>query len=152
MSKSTSYHYLECGLDNIWLTNGHETRDTGYGPGTSITDVDELHKVIGLALANQKERLTGAEIRFIRNELDLSQNVFSRLLGVSEQTFARWEKDSVKISGPAQNLLSGYYRETVEGNANLTKHMQIISELDAKIHEIKHLVLTKEHDWKVQAA
>ncbi|MBM3451491.1 MAG: helix-turn-helix domain-containing protein, partial [Armatimonadetes bacterium] len=36
-------------------------------------------------------RLTGAELRFLRRELNLSQRRLAELLGVEEQTVSLWE-------------------------------------------------------------
>jgi putative transcriptional regulator len=65
-----AYHYTESGLDNVWLLDGVEHHETPYGPATSIRDIDELHRAIGISIT-KSERMTGAEFRFLRTELDL---------------------------------------------------------------------------------
>jgi len=42
------YHYTLCGLDNVWLENGYQVRETSYGQGISVHDVEGLHEVIAL--------------------------------------------------------------------------------------------------------
>jgi putative transcriptional regulator len=71
-------------LTNVWLANGFVIRKTNYGEGVSIHDVDGLHRALAQAMAN-KPRLTGAEIRFLRKEMGLSQRGLGELLGVTDQ-------------------------------------------------------------------
>ena len=40
------YHYTECGLDNVWLSNGYTEKKTAYGKAVSISNADELHKIL----------------------------------------------------------------------------------------------------------
>ena len=87
------YHYLECGLQNIWLENGFDIiEDLDYGECVSITDTKGLHRAIGHNLINNNPKLTGAEFRFLRKELDLSQSALAELIGNDEQAIARWKK------------------------------------------------------------
>lgn len=88
----TTYHYTECGLNNIYLVNGYKFIETPRGKSVSINDIDGLHKAIGLLLVTSKKDLSGEEIRFLRLELLMSQNTLAKLLGVSEQAIRRWEK------------------------------------------------------------
>ena len=69
------YHYKECGLDNVRLANGYTVHKTPYGEGVSISDADQLHEVLALAVANKSGRISGKELRFLRSMLDLSQPV-----------------------------------------------------------------------------
>ena len=34
--EANEYHYVECGLPNVWLRNGFEKKQTPYGEGVSI--------------------------------------------------------------------------------------------------------------------
>src|SRR5437016_4412868 len=109
--KNIPYHYTECGLKNIYLINGFNTINTPDGIAISINDIDGLHKAIGLSLVNGQKDLANEEIKFIRNEMLMSQRTLSHLLGVSEQAINRWEKGKVKIPKPSESLLRLLYRE-----------------------------------------
>ena len=76
---NVEYHYTQCGLDNVWLTNGYEITETPYGKSLSIDDVEGLHTAITQALIDIARPLTGDELRFLRIHLDLSQ----KALGIS---------------------------------------------------------------------
>jgi len=86
------YHYTSCGLDNVHLKNGYTLKETPYGPGVSIEDIESLHLAIAADLLRQKTPLTGAQFRFLRKEQDLTQAQMAAILGVTEQTVAAWEK------------------------------------------------------------
>lgn len=154
MTHKRGYHYTESGLDNIWLINGYETTETPYGPSTAIHDVDGLHAVIGTKLSEQKETLSAAEVRFLRHELDTSQRLLGDLLGVGEQTVARWEKPNGKhkITGPAQKLLGALFRESIADDSKLREKLELLAELDAEFHESMSLVVTEEDTWIACAA
>ena len=74
------YHYRECGLRNVWLANGYDEHDTPYGPGIAIHDVEGLHRAIAHGIVNKGGKLTGTELRFIRQEMSLSQAKLATML------------------------------------------------------------------------
>ena len=87
------YHYTDGGLRNVWLVNGYEVRQTPFGEGVVIHDLDGLTRAICLALAEKPASLTGVELRYIRSAgMLLSQPALGKLIGVDGQTVARWEK------------------------------------------------------------
>ncbi|SOC02161.1 helix-turn-helix domain-containing protein [Rhodobacter maris] len=147
------YHYTECGLDTVYLLNGFEVTETPYGRGVSIHDVDGLHRAIGLQLSEQSAPLSGREFRFIRHELDLSQKALAVLIGVDEQSIARWEKDKTKIPAPAQRLVGAYYRDKVnDEETGLADALERLSALDAEMHRLMTLARSSEDQWIVCAA
>lgn len=143
------YHYTETGLQNVWLANGYHVRKTPYGKSVSIEDADGLHRAIGKALA-RKSYLTGAEFRFLRKELDLSQHRVADLLGTSEQTVALWEKRG-KIPKTADRMFRAIYLETVDGNVKLKELIECIAGLDRKVDE-KMIFEDTEQGWLPAAA
>ena len=97
MSTSTKYptgdyHYTECGLDNVFLVNGFRYEDGPRGPQVIIEDIDGLHRAIGNILVNHCKNLSGKDIKFLRQEMSMSQTTLARLVGVSERAVIRWEK------------------------------------------------------------
>ena len=89
------YHYTECGLDNVWLLNGYMIEQhPNYGELFAIDHVDDLHRFIGRSLIALPRLLNGAEFRFLRRELDLSQKTLADLIGSNEQSVAKWEKST----------------------------------------------------------
>lgn len=121
------YHYLECGLKQVWLSNGYRRVDTPYGEATEIENVEELHRAIARTLMT-RPRLSGAEFRFLRRELNLSQAALAEMLGNSEQSVALWEKGRGAPKW-ADRLIRAFYREHAEGNARLN---EIFARAEAK--------------------
>lgn len=87
------YHYTECGLDNVYLLSGYDIEvDPEYGETVSVKDARALHVAIGIALCQTKKTLSGAELRFLRKEMELTQSRLAGLIGSTAQSVARWEK------------------------------------------------------------
>jgi putative transcriptional regulator len=95
------YHYNASGLDNIYLLNGVSFEETAYGPMVTIENIDGLHRAIGLRIITKPEQMTGAEFRFLRKQMGLSQANLAQMMGVSDQTIANYEKGNTSDFGPA---------------------------------------------------
>lgn len=110
-----AYHYTRCGLDNVWLLNGYHTEDLGeYGQTVVVENVDELERVIAQGLTHLDRPLTGAEFRYLRTMLDISQTAMGRLLGKDGQTIARWEGRKRKAIVPfADAAIRQRYLESI---------------------------------------
>jgi putative transcriptional regulator len=80
------YHYTECGLSNIFLSSGFEVIEYEGEQAYSIHDAEGLHKAIGENILNKTTLLSGKEIRFLREECELSQKDLASILGVSDQS------------------------------------------------------------------
>ena len=145
-----SYHYVESGLDNVHLKNGyHIVDDLEYGELTTLVNAKGLHEAIGCELAQSNAALTGAEFRFLRVELKLSQKDLGSLLDVDPQTIARWEKGQNPIQRASEIVLRDYYQQTVFGKGNVKKLIEILSQLDAHIRMVKLMVEEHHEHWKV---
>lgn len=131
-----TYHYTECGLDNVYLENGFTVHKTAYGKGVSIDDTKGLHRVIGQWIIALPKPLNGAELRFIRTELDVTQKDLAGILGTTEQTLRLWEKRRTNPlpSGPADRLVRAFYAEYLNGNASVIR----MTERLAQPRHIKH--------------
>jgi DNA-binding transcriptional regulator YiaG len=140
------YHYVESGLPNVWLSNGFVVKVTAYGESVAITDVKGLHDVIGKAIAVKPSVLTGAEFRFLRKELGLSQESLAEIVGLTSQAVAIWEKTD-KIPMVNDRYLRGLYLEAKTGEADLMAAINTINKLD---HELYKLNLEFEGGWHNQ--
>jgi DNA-binding transcriptional regulator YiaG len=125
------YHYTESGLRNVWLVNGYTSRRTPYGKGIAIADLEGLHRAIARQIVRLPRPLSGAEFRFLRKELELSQANLADCLGCNVQALARWEKSKSRIPRPAERLLRALHRETDEGNAHIRELVERINARDA---------------------
>lgn len=142
------YHYTECGLDNVWLENGYTKRRTPYGVAVAVQDADGLDAAIGRMLA-LKGHLTGAEFRFLRKRLGLSQARFATLIGKTEQVVSLWERKG-HVPETDGRLLCAIYLEAEGGNLGLKGYLERIAELDRKEKE-KLIFHDTDKGWLVAA-
>lgn len=126
------HHYTESGLRNVWLANGFKRHKTPHGPGVAFDNIDGLHREIGRWLCSYRPRLTGAEFRFLRHELDLSQPALAALLGNEAQAIALWEKGKVKVPAWADRLIRALYREHMGENVKIRALIEGVAKLDTK--------------------
>jgi DNA-binding transcriptional regulator YiaG len=143
------YHYTDSGLDNIHLVNGFHEKDTPYGRAVSIEDLNGLHKTIGQWLVNVAKPLNGAEFRFLRHELDLSQKKLGQMMGKSEQAIGRWERSGAKAVDPlADRFIRVIYSEWVDGNGPVKDLIERLADLDQLEHAECRLE-EKDGRWRV---
>lgn len=141
------YHYLESGLRNVWLKNGYVVKKTSYGDGVAINDVEGLHKAIGKALAS-RPRLTGAGLRFLRKEMEMSQRALAELVGSTEQNVSLWERRG-RIPRASDRLIRLIYLERCDGNVAVINLIKRLNELDATAQE--DLKFEQKNEWREAA-
>lgn len=140
------YRYTESGLDNVFLVNGFEHIEAPMGGDRQviIQDIDGLHEAIGMALVHRRQTLSGKELRFLRNELLLSQARLAQILGVTEQTVARWEKGQTTIPKASDALVRIMFAESVRQNAPIKDVLELIADLDDDDDETLNLEETAD--------
>lgn len=143
----TRYHYTESGLDFIYLFKGYEFVDGPRGKSLKIHNIDGLHEAIGRFLVRERGTLSGAEVRFLRNELLLSQKNLATVLGATEQTVRRWENGKVPIPATSDAALRGLYMEHLGGNASVTSTLRKIADLDDEIDRLELLLEETSEGW-----
>lgn len=144
--------YRGCGLDDVYLLSGYElVRDADGEEGVSIKHLDELHVAIGCYLASQKKVLAPKELRFLRMQMGLTQSELGKLIGLSSQQVARWEKGQSEISGAADLLVRALFIEHRGGKFNLQKLAQRLEEIDAPMKNEKSYFEISGEGWKKAA-
>ena len=102
--KKQDYHYTECGLDNVIVADADfDIIDDGGEKIIQIPAVGMLHKAIAEGLINQSGALSGAEIRFLRTEMGMTQAELAKLLHRDTQSVGRWVRDECPIE-PTQDM------------------------------------------------
>ncbi|MCY3879010.1 MAG: hypothetical protein OXF74_07510 [Rhodobacteraceae bacterium] len=150
------YHYVESGLDDVWLKNGYERHDSRRGQSMSIKDIDALHQAIGEHLSRNKRDLTGAEIRFLRQEMLMSQAILAGLLDVKELTVHRWETGKNSAPKTAEALIRFLYLEQIGSRAGKIKaSLRRIADLEDRIDLQQALIFRfsddDSHNWALAA-
>jgi putative transcriptional regulator len=128
------FKYRGAGLDNVYLKNGYTEYELDGEKAVSIDDAWGLHRAIASALIHKASGLTGAEFRFLRVEMDLTQHRLARQLGVNEQTVASWEKGvTQQVPGSAERLMRLYAGERLlNEDGEIAKLLEELAELDHK--------------------
>ena len=112
--------YDDCGLRNIWLANGYRYEEIdGHGRCLEIDNIDGLHRSIGHHLVNYRKRLSGAEIRFLRVEMGMSQQRLADCLWVDEQTVSLWERGKRRPTVAGERMLRLLYLEHANGKTKV---------------------------------
>lgn len=129
------YHFTDGGLRNVWLQNGYELQNTVYGEAVSIQDIDGLVAAVCVAISRKKSKLTGAEFRYIRSAMLLSQASMGKALGRTEQAVAIWEK-SGRIPKYADILLRVLYAQHSNGDEKVKDIVHAMNDAEQTIHLI----------------
>jgi len=143
-----AYHYTESGLQNVWLNNGFRIRKTSGGDAVAISNADGLHQAIGRHIA-AKGYMTGKEFRFLRKELDLSQNRFANWIGLSEDMVSKWERLG-RVPKSACRFIQAIYLEKIDGNVKITEMVERLANLDRE-QESKLVFEDTDDGWREAA-
>ncbi|ETX11347.1 transcriptional regulator [Marinomonas ushuaiensis DSM 15871] len=143
------YHYIECGLQNVYLKNGFTVERIDNEEYTSIDDMNNLHSAIAQVIADSRTALRPAEFKFLRVELNLSQKMLSHRFGVSEQTIARYEKGKSEIPRTTDAALRSLYMEKLEKNSSVGFFLDLLSDTEAKQAAREILLEETGNHWAV---
>lgn len=103
------HHYLESGLDNVYLL-GIDICECSCGERiVSIPSAIELHDKLALEIMKKKSLLNGREIRFLRKNMGLTAIRLAELMAVDNATVSRWENGHQPISETNDRLLRSLY-------------------------------------------
>lgn len=102
--KNNAYHYTACGLPNVWIEGIHTVDDEGEET-VRIPNIRGLHRLLAQAVVGANGRLTGAEMRFLRSEMSMTQTELARLIHRKRLTVSRWEREESTVDGAADTLI-----------------------------------------------
>ncbi|WP_137172326.1 hypothetical protein [Massilia sp. HP4] len=140
------YRFTDGGLRNVWLKNGYIERNTPYGKAVSFHDLDGLVLAICNALINKPGKLTGAEFRYVRNALLLSQKSLGQAVGYTEQAVAKWEK-SGKVPKAIDLMLRMLFARKYSGDKAVSSLLDMLNTLD-RIGHARIIVSESRSKWK----
>ena len=140
------YHYEDGGLKNVWLVNGFTTKKTPYGKAVAIDNVPGLTRAICVALAGKIGRLSGAESRYLRLHLRLSQKLLAQCFGNTEQAVALWEKTG-RVPLWADKHVRILWKAQEAGNETVKNVVERINLIDQRVNQ-KIVVEETKRGWK----
>lgn len=141
------YHYTECGLDHVWLRNGYHVRKTPYGRAVSVENVDGLHRLLAGKLTKKPGRLSGKEVRYLRNFLGLSQGSLGDMLGVSDQSVSLWERKGQVPKAP-DSLLRFVVVAKLDNKTRVGALVDLINDAERQLNGRSRIVVVEEPSGK----
>lgn len=99
------HHYTESGLLNVYISGINVERDDDGDEVITIPSVNELHHVIATGIVNHPKGISGAELRFLRSEMGLTQAEMAALVHRDKQSIGRWERSEIEIDSSAEALV-----------------------------------------------
>lgn len=145
------YRWDDMGLKNIWLANGYRFHETPYGGGVSFEDVEGLTRAVCLALARKPGKLTGVELRYLRQSgLGMSQPSLGKVLGIDAQSVARWEKTG-KVPKWANRMVRLVYEAHADGNTAIRRVVERINDVDRLVNRRIVLEQTAKRGWQTRS-
>jgi YgiT-type zinc finger domain-containing protein len=103
--KIDNYRFEECGLDYVVLKGIEIVECPKCGNIDPIIPRPvEIMRILAQGVISKKSRLSGKEVRFLRNYLQMTGAQFARFLHTDKNTLAKQETGKTKI-GPKTDLL-----------------------------------------------
>jgi len=143
-------HYTGCGLPNVYLVSGWKRERTEYGDAISIKDIHGLHRAIGQHLALTAKTLSGAEVRFLRADMKLTQEELALQLLATGQQVARWETGKTEMPGTADLLLRALYLQHLGQSVLIRKLAKRLRALEEHLQARQEFKPTRD-GWKALA-
>lgn len=144
------YHYTGCGLDDVYLASGYDIEEGNYGRGVRIRNLDKLREAIGLYLVVERKLLNGKELRYLRQQMNLTQTELARFIGCGPQQIARYEKEA-NVPGPADRMIRLMYKDHVSTKGvNIRKVLNCLDGLD-DVRTDKMIFTVNGDGWKKAA-
>ena len=152
--ESEPLHYRQCGLENVFLLNGFDCETVDGEEHITIHNLDGLWKTIGLHIVLRQKTLAPQEVGFLRQQMDLTQAELAKMLRVTDQTVARWEKGDTAVNGTADFALRTAFllspTSQPEGRKildELLRHIQELTDTDED-RPAKAVFARKGRQWR----
>lgn len=141
------FHYVACGLPNVWLENGYTERVSDKGESFfTVDNIKDLHAAIGRTLVDKDTLLTGDEFRYLRSEMRLSRKALGECLGYSDETIKKWESGENSTQKTADAALRMLYKEQLNEDSKVNALLKRINHLEKKDQELRFKELNG--DWQ----
>lgn len=149
----TSYHYVECGLDNVFIEGLQPFKDDHGEEVIVVPFISDLHREIALGIVLQEGSLSGSELRFLRSEMGMTQPELARIVHRDKQSIGRWERNEAAIEPNAEIVIRGLAVERLElkSEATVEDHSRRSIE-SAGLSEIRILAANDTYELMTDAA
>jgi DNA-binding transcriptional regulator YiaG len=135
------FHYEDCGLTIIWLTNGYTQYEINNNSLTLIEDPQGLHRLIAKALICRRCALAGDALGFLRREMTLSQSELGDRMDVHPIWVNRWEQTATALPRRADIALRTLYMSSLLARSEEELHVHLVAESECFLLE-EQLIFT----------
>jgi len=137
------------GLSNVYLANGFVVEDTPDGPATTYQDLPGLYECLGERIASQPGNITGAELRFLRKQLGVSQGELGTRVGKGDQAVAKWEKGDQPVPRADGRIVQYAWLATFRPRR--LRGAVLASEPEERSLAPAHLLYMRSGNWRAQS-
>lgn len=101
-----NYLFKESGLSNVVLENIEVIKCEHCGNADPVINkLNELMRVLALAVVEKPWGLTGGEVRFLRKFVGMNGESFASLLHTDKSLLSKWENNHEKIGSKSDLLI-----------------------------------------------
>jgi DNA-binding transcriptional regulator YiaG len=108
------YRYTESGLNNVTIRGMNVPVDDADDEVYCIPNILGLHKVIAQSIVTKPHGITGAELRFLRTEMGLTQAEMAEMVKKDHQTLGRWERGDKTMDQNAEFAIRMLAKERLQ--------------------------------------
>jgi len=146
-----NFRYDAVGLPRVTLASVEVSRCLRCGEyEVAIPQIGDLHRAIAGVVIAKRERLTPAEIRFLRKFLGWSGSDFAAHIGSAPETVSRWENGSAPMGVTADRLLRLMVAPRVPGADFSLATLRVIAREPPR--PVRLRVELADGRWRAQAA
>ena len=99
------YRYTVGGLGNVVLEGIEKCTDDHGEECVTIPRINELHNVIATCILKRQFGMTGAELKFLRTLMGMTQAELGKVVNREAQTIGRWERSEFQDDPNAEAIL-----------------------------------------------
>lgn len=146
------FSYPNGTLTNVFLLNGFERKSGAYGETVRYENLAGLSDAILEAVILKPSRLSGEEITYLRDTLDLFQTELADFLGVDEQTVSLWEREKYNIPKPCDTVIRKYVIEKSKKRLSTTVFriaLEEFSRLASQMASYDLVCALEAGEWKI---
>ena len=147
-----SYHYVECGLDNVMIENMAPCIDDVGEEVYFIPNILGLHKVIAHGIITHAVGMSPKELRFLRTEMGMTQAELAKVVKKDHQTIGRWERGETPLDQNAEAVIRAIAAQRLGIDPDLS--MEEIAERCVPSAEMTRILIdgSDPSDYKLKAA
>jgi DNA-binding transcriptional regulator YiaG len=108
------YHYLECGLPNVFVHGLEPFVDDEGDAVIQIAAINVLHREIARGIVMHEGGISPEELRFLRTEIGLTQSELAKLVHCDRQSIGRWERGETPIDPRAETIVRQHVIDVLE--------------------------------------